>query len=166
MALIVLAGYLVRFPVGGYAWQAAHYLLGLRAAGHEAWFYEDTGHHAPAFNPATGEYGPSYGHGIGAARAFLERLGLGERWVFVDVARGEEHGPGAGRAAALLREADLLVNLGGVNRIRPEQRGGRPSIYVDIDPGFTQIRLEQGDAGYREILGEHAHLFTFGENIG
>ena len=43
MARIVLAGYLVRFPLGGYAWQTAHYLLGFRALGHDTWFYEDTG---------------------------------------------------------------------------------------------------------------------------
>jgi hypothetical protein len=39
---IVLAGYLVRFPLGGYFWQVVHYLLGLRALGYEVWFYEDT----------------------------------------------------------------------------------------------------------------------------
>jgi hypothetical protein len=164
--LVVLAGYLVRFPLGGYAWQAAHYLLGLRALGHDAWFYEDTGHHAFAYDPTTHGWGPEYGYGVGAARAFLERVGLGERWVFVDAQRGEEHGPGAGRAKQLLRDADLVLNLGGVNRIPPEARGGRPSIYVDIDPGYTQIKLDQGDRGYREILSEHATLFTFGENIG
>lgn len=166
MALIVLTGYLVRFPLGGYAWQAAHYLLGLRALGHEAWFYEETAHHDLAYDPTTRTYAPEYAYGLEAARAFLDRLGLGERWVFADSARGTEHGPGAGRAAALLRDADLLINLGGVNRVRPERRGGRPSIYVDIDPGFTQIKLDQGDAGFREILGEHRWLFTFGENIG
>jgi hypothetical protein len=32
---IVFTGYLVRFPLGGYAWQVAHYLLGFRALGHD-----------------------------------------------------------------------------------------------------------------------------------
>jgi hypothetical protein len=166
VARIVLAGYLVRNPLGGYAWQAAHYLLGLRALGHDAWFYEDTGHYAPAYNPVNNEFGESYAHGIRATGDFLGRLGLGERWVFVDTVRGEEHGPGAGRAEALLREADLLINLAGVNRILPERRGGRPAVYVDIDPAFTQIKAAEGDALLRAILDEHAHLFTVGENIG
>src|SRR5439155_1270722 len=78
MARIVLAGYLVRNPLGGYAWQAAHYLLGLRALGHDAWFYEDTGHYAPAYNPRTGEFGEVYDYGVRAAADFLGRLGLGE----------------------------------------------------------------------------------------
>ncbi len=146
MARIVLAGYLVRNPLGGYAWQAAHYLLGLRALGHDAWFYEDTGHYAQAYNPRTNEFGAAYAYGIAATADFLARLGLGERWVFVDTIHGEEHGPGAGRAAALVREADLLINLAGVNRIPPERRGGRPAVYVDVDPAFTQIKAAEGDA--------------------
>ena len=166
MARIVLAGYLVRNPLGGYAWQAAHYLLGLRALGHDVWFYEDTGHYAAAYNPRTNEFGEAYGYGIAATADFLARLGLGERWVFVDTVHGEEHGPGAGRAAALVREADLLINLAGVNRIPPERRAGRPGVYIDIDPAFTQIKAAEGDALLRAILDEHAHLFTTGENIG
>src|SRR5207249_1049734 len=166
MARIVLAGYLVRNPLGGYAWQAAHYLLGLCALGHDAWFYEDTGHFALAYNPLTNDYGPRYEHGIAATADFLGRIGLGERWVFVDAERGVEQGPGAGRAAQLLREADLLINIAGVNRIPPERRVGRPAVYVDIDPAFTQIKAAEGDSLLRAILDEHAHLFTFGENIG
>ena len=166
MARIILAGYLVRQPLGGYAWQAAHYLHGCRALGHDVWFYEETAHWAPAFNPTTGEFGPAYEYGLGFAADFLGRIGFGDRWVFVDSGRGVEHGPAAGRAAALLREADLLVNVAGVNRVTLERRGGRPAVYVDIDPGYTQIRAAQGDASLRAMLDEHDHLFTIGENIG
>ena len=87
MARIVVAGYLVRNPLGGYAWQVAHYLAGLQALGHDAWFYEDTGHYALAYDPVANTFGPDYQHGVRAAGAFLGHLGLGERWVFVDVQR-------------------------------------------------------------------------------
>jgi hypothetical protein len=166
MARLVLAGYLVRHPLGGYAWQAAHYLLGLRALGHDVWFYEESAHYAPAYNPVTGEYGPSYDYGLRAAGEFLTRLGLGDRWVFVDSTRGVAHGPGASRAAELLRDADLLINLAGVNRITPDRRGGRPAVYIDIDPAYTQIRAEEGEPVLRGVLDEHRWLFTLGENIG
>ena len=166
MARVVLAGYLVRNPIGGYAWQAAHYLLGLRALGHDVWFYEHTAHYAPAYNPTTGEFGEAYDYGLRSAGGFLTSLGLGDHWVFVDTVHGTEHGPGAGRAVALVREADLLVNLGGVNRIPLEERAGRPAIYIDIDPAYTQIRAAEGDEVLRAVLDEHAHHFTFGENIG
>ena len=165
-SLIVLAGYLVRFPLGGYAWQAAHYLLGLRTLGYEVWFYEDTGYYAPAFNPVTGEFDPTYDYGLAAAARFFDRLGLGARWVFVDTEHGVEYGPGAGRVDALVREADLLVNLGRMNRLPIEHRGGRPAVYIDIDPVYTQLKLVSGDCSLQATLDGHTHLFTFGENIG
>jgi hypothetical protein len=163
---IVVAGYLVRYPLGGYAWQTAHYLLGVKALGHDVWFYEDTGYYPPAYNPVTQEYTESYEYGLDAARAFLDRIGLGDQWVFVDTYAGTEHGPGQGRADALLREADLLISISGVNEIPPERRGGRPSIYIDLDPVFTQVKAANGDKAVREMLDQHTWLFTFGENIG
>ncbi len=165
-SLIVLSTYLVRCPLGGYAWQVAHYLLGLRALGHDVWFYEDTGHYAPAYNPATDEVGTIYDYGLKATAEFFNRIGLGDRWVFVDTQRDVEHGPGAGHVDGLLREADLLINLAGVNRIAIERRGGRPAIYIDVDPGYTQLKLANGDAALQAIISEHQQLFTFGENIG
>jgi hypothetical protein len=166
MARIVVAGYFVRYPLGGYAWQMAHYLLGLRALGHDAWFYEDTGYYTPAYDPVTRELTNTYGYGVAAAGQFFDRIGLGDRWVFVDTQQGVEHGPAAGRADALVREADLLVNLAGVNQIVPERRRDRPAIYIDLDPTFTQLRLINGDTSFEAILAGHQHHFTFGENIG
>jgi hypothetical protein len=132
--------------------------------GHDVWFYEDTDFYFPAYNPTTGEFGMAYEYGLAAAAAFLGQVGLGDRWVFVE--GGRAHGPGAGREAALLRDADLLINLAGVNRISPARRRGRPSAYVDIDPAFTQITVASGGDWLRAILDEHRFLFTFGENIG
>ena len=166
MARIVISGYLVRHPIGGYAWQAAHYLLGARALGHDVWFYEDTSLYARAYDPTSNDYGPRYDYGLQAASAFLTRLGLGERWVFAEIDAGHEHGPAAGRARALLRDADLVVNLAGINRITADVRSGRPQVYVDADPAFTQITAASGAAVLRAMLDEQTALFTYGENIG
>lgn len=164
--LLVLSGYLIRYPLGGYAWQVAHYLLGLRALGCEVWFYEDTGYDDLAYNPRTDERHCSYKEGITAIATFLRQLEFGEQWVFVDRAHGVEYGPGAGRVTSLLRDADVVLNLGGVNRILPELRAGRPLAYIDTDPAYTQLRLALGNEGLRSLLCEHTHFFTFGENIG
>jgi len=163
---IVLASYLVRCPLGGYAWQVAHYLLGLRMLGYDVWFYEDTGYYAPAFNPIVNGFSTTYNYGIAAAASFFDRLGLGERWVFFDMEQGAEYGPGAGRVDALLREADLVVNLGLLNRQSIEQRGDQPAVYIDLDPVYTQIKLLNGDRYLQAALDGHTHLFTIGENIG
>ena len=163
---IILASYLVRFPVGGYAWQAAHYLLGLQSLGYDVWFYEDTDHYNLAYNPQTQEFAPSYNYGIKAAGTFLERIGFGDRWCFIDSVTGVKHGPGAALISDLMREAELVINIAGVNRIGTERRSGRRSIFIDLDPVYTQLRLVNGDETLRAILNEHSHLFTVGENIG
>jgi hypothetical protein len=165
-ARIILAGYLVRFPIGGYAWQTAHYLSGLQSLGYEVWFYEDSGYYSPAYNPVTKAFGSSYAYGVKTAGTFLDRIGFGQRWCFIDSQRGVKYGPGADRIDDLLREADLLINVGGVNQILLERRAGRRSIYVDLDPGYTQLRLVNGDRSLRALLNEHHKLFSFGENIG
>lgn len=167
MARIVLAGYLVRYPLGGYSWQMAHYLLGFRTLGHDVWFYEDTGEWdcVLAYNPVTNKFGPAYDYGIAATADFLGRIGFGDRWLFFDVEHGLEHGPGAGRAHALLREADLLVSFAPVNLLPAELRGGRRAVYIDGDPIYTQLKLANGDRGLGAIIDAHTYLFTFGENI-
>jgi len=48
---VVVAGYLVRYPLGGYAWQALHFLAALRALGCEVLFYEDSAYYAYAYVP-------------------------------------------------------------------------------------------------------------------
>jgi len=163
---VIIAGYLVRCPIGGYLWQTAHYLLGLKALGYEVWFYEDTGYYSPAYNPITKEFGSSYGYGIETASRFLECVGFGDHWCFVDTEHGVKYGAHADRVDELLREADLLINFSGVNRIPLEKREGRRAIFIDSDPGYTQLLLENGDGPLRAFLNEHDKFFTFGENIG
>lgn len=163
---IVLAGFLVRYPLGGYAWQAANYLLGFRALGWDVYFYEETEFYPPAFNPIKKDYEHDYSYGVGAAAKFFDRVGFGDKWIFFDSANKEEFGPCSGQAQTLLRDADLLINLGGINRIAAERRGGKPTVYIDFDPGYTQLRLANGDESLKALLDEQALLFTYGENIG
>jgi hypothetical protein len=163
---LVLAGYLVRYPIGGQYWHVGHYLIGLRDLGYDVWFYEDTGYYDLAYDPIRDELGYDYDYGVHAAAEFLESIGFGDRWLFADIKSGKEYGPGAGRADHLLREADLFVNLAGINPVPPERRSGRASIYIDTDPAYTQLKLAGGDQALKTMLNEHTWLFTFGENIG
>ena len=50
-ARVVVAGYLVRYPLGGYAWQALHFLAGFRALDCDVFFYEDSAYYAYAYVP-------------------------------------------------------------------------------------------------------------------
>jgi hypothetical protein len=164
---VVLAGYLVRYPLGGYAWQALHFLAGFRALGCEVFFYEDSAYYAYAYVPgAAAMHAEGYEYGVEVAAAFFGRHGFGDAWAFWDAGADRCFGASAERTRAALNDADLFVNLGGVNRIARERRPRATSVYVDLDPAYTQLRLAEGDVLLRAILGEHDAHFTLGENIG
>jgi hypothetical protein len=164
---VVLAGYLVRFPLGGYAWQALHYLAGFHALGCEVFFYEDSAWYADAYVPgAPALETAGYEHGIAYATTVLGRHGFADAWAFWDAAADRWAGAGRDRGRAALADADLFVNLGGVHRVPPVLRPRARAVYVDLDPVFTQLRLANGDAALGELLGEHHVHCTLGENIG
>jgi hypothetical protein len=166
-ARVVVAGYLVRYPLGGYAWQALHFLAGLRALGCEVFFYEDSAYYADAYVPgAPSMRAQDYEYGVRHARDFFARHGFADTWTFWDASADRHFGAGGERTRAALAEADLFVNLGGVNRVARVRRPRAVSVYVDLDPAYTQLRLVQGDGKLRAILEEHEAHFTLGENIG
>jgi hypothetical protein len=161
---IVLAGYLVRCALGGYAWQILHYLIGLRDLGFDPYFYEDTAYYSDCFDPVTGNMYVPPDAGVAFAAEFFRRVGCADRWVFWDTPRNRYHGLTAADTAALLRDARILITLAPVNRL-PRVPGQR-RLFIDIDPAFTQIRVAEGDRALCELLEEHDLHFTIGENIG
>lgn len=163
---IVVAAALVRYPIGGQFWHIGQYLIGLRELGHDVWFYEDTGYWDLAYDPVRHDLTQDYDYGLHVTAEFLRSIQFGDRWLFADLVRGKDYGPGAGRADYLLRDADLFVNLAGLTPTAPERRNGRSAIYIDTDPAFTQLKVANGDEALRTMLGEHTRLFTYGENIG
>ena len=164
---VVVAGYLVRYPLGGYAWQALHFLAGFRTLGCDVFFYEDTAYYAEAYVPGAEAMQTSdFEYGVEATGTFLAAHGFGDAWAFWDAAADRHFGASAERTRAALADADLFVNLAGVNRVPIERRPRAVSAYVDLDPSYTQLRLAQGDTGLAAIVGEHALHFTLGENIG
>jgi hypothetical protein len=59
--------------------------------------------------------------------------------------------------------SDLLLNISGHLTIEPLMRRVRRRVYLDLDPGFTQLWHA---AGHDVRLGAHELHFTIGENIG
>jgi hypothetical protein len=161
---VVLAGYLVRCPLGGYAWQILHYLAGLRALGFDAYFYEDTAYYGDCFDPVSGNMHVAPDAGVAFAAQFFAQFGFGDRWVFWDAEADRYHGLSREQTTTLLHDAEVVITLAAVNRL---PRGAQQrKIFIDIDPTFTQIRVAQDDRGLIELLAEHDVHFTIGENIG
>jgi hypothetical protein len=162
---IVVLGYIVRGPIGGMAWHHLHYVLGLTGLGHEVLFLEDGDDYPSCYDPSrhTVDDNPTYGLEF-AADAF-RRLGLAELWAYYDAPTSAWHGPAAGVATTFCESADLVLNVSGVNPLRPWTSAIERRAFIDTDPLFTQIR-HLTDGGRRRLAEEHNCHFTFGESIG
>ncbi len=162
---IVALGYVVRGPIGGMCWSDLHYLMGLLDLGHDVYFAEDSDDYPSCYDPAnnTTDTDPTYGLEF-AGRVF-ERVGLSGRWAYYDAHTRRWFGPSADRIKKVCRTADLLLNLGGVNPLRPWFLPIPVRAFVDKDPVFTQIRHLTDETARRRAR-QHTAFFSFGENIG
>jgi hypothetical protein len=162
---IVVLGYIVRGPLGGMVWSNIQYLMGLARLGHDVYFVEDSDDYTSCYDPIrdVNDTDPSYGLAFAARE--LERIGLGDRWAYWDAHTSRWLGPAAGRILEVCATADLLLNLCGINPIRPWLADIPVRVLVDEDPAFAQISYLT-EAGARQRALQHTVLFTFGENIG
>jgi hypothetical protein len=162
---IVVLGYIVRGPLGGLAWHHLQYVMGLAGLGHDVYFLEDSDDYPSCYTPPrdTIDTDPSYG--LEFARQAFDRVGLGDRWVYYDAHTLRWLGPCANRILAVCATADLLLNLSGVNPLRPWLGEVAVRALIDTDPAFTQIR-HLTDPVARQLALQHTVFFSFGTNIG
>jgi hypothetical protein len=162
--LLILAGIIGRYPVGGVTWCALHYLAGLQRLGYELFYLEDTGE--CSFDPVANGLSTDPSYSARYIRRHLAMVGLENAWTYVDYT-GRYHGKPREAVVAACRNADALINLsGGCWIARPEYDRLR-KIFIDTDPGFTQRAIvETKDAWYRNFFAAHDALFTFALNMG
>ena len=141
---ILLSGMLVRDPhQGGATWAVLQWVLGLRALGHEVVVVEPLP--APA-TPVQRAYAATVERQTGVAPVLL----AGQDGAGSELAR--RTGP-----------VDLLVNLSGTLRDEALLALAAVRLYVDLDPGFTQVWHATGaDVG----LGDHTAHATVGLCVG
>jgi hypothetical protein len=156
---IVVAGHLVRYPLGGHSWVHLQYLIGLQRLGHVVTFFENYGWANSCYDPARDVMTRDPTYGVGYLRRLLQPHGLDGRWCYL-AEDGTAHGMPRERLAEACRAADLYINLGNVNAI-PETAECPRRVLVDMDPVFTQI----GGFGLRDPFGDYDARFTYGENV-
>lgn len=160
---IIVLGYLIRGPLGGLAWHHLQYVLGLRRLGYDVTFLEDSDDYPSCSHTAEGSLDIDPAEGLQFATETFSRIGF-EKWSYFDAHTSRWIGPHADRARESCRAADLVLNLSGVNPLRPWFLEIPVRVLVDTDPLFTQIRhLEEPSA--LSIARAHTAFFTFGENI-
>ncbi len=162
---IVFAGSIGRFPVGGHAWVDMNYLAGLDALGHDVTYVEECGAESWVYNWHTQEVSTDLRYPSDYVARCLERIGFGGRWAYRagDISMGMASDDIADACA----EADLLLVRGcAIPLWRPEYLEPRTRVFVDSDPGFTQVRVLTGDAELAETIDRVDRLFTIGAHIG
>jgi hypothetical protein len=162
---IIVLGYVVRGPLGGMVWSNLQYLMGLAALGHDVLFVEDSDDYPSCYDPVRHVTDADPSHGLGFARVVFERIGFAGRWAYFDAHQARWHGPAADRVPEHCRNADMVLNLCGVNPLRPWLAEVPVRVLVDEDPAFMQIRHLTDMAARKRAL-EHNRFFTFAENIG
>lgn len=148
---LIVAGALAAKPgnAGG-AWERFSYAVGLRRLGFDVLFVEQVSTVPDA----------------AAIRWFDDAAAF---FAFTDAVAivgpaGWAHGRERSGVRAAIAAADLVVNLGGNLLATDLLEAARATVFVDVDPGFTQIW--HADPGVPYQVPRHDHYVTIGENIG
>jgi hypothetical protein len=151
MGVAFVAGALANKPAsGGEAWVRLSWVLGLQRLGWEVHLVERLS-----------------GEGAGG-RAFFEEVvaefGLGGRASLLDAEGAALCGQSERELTAIATEAELLFNISGHLGQGPLLAAPRRRVYVDLDPGFTQVW--HADPSLEFTVAGHDRYLTVGQNIG
>jgi hypothetical protein len=161
--IAVVAGYVIRYPVGGMTWVFLNYLLGLRALGFEPVFVEAAGPQPTCYDVEQQRMTEDPSYGIAYWTSALEALGLADlRWWYRDDAG--DRGMSRDEAIAALEAAAVLIDVSG-SGWAPEFSRAPRRILIDTDAPFTQIRLADEEPGWTQFVDEHDTLATYAVNV-
>jgi hypothetical protein len=160
MARIVVSGYMVRHPVAGNILAYFHYVLGFARLGHRVVYVEESGWPYSCYDPGTRQWLDDPAAGLRTARALMAEHDLEVPVCYVNRDSRVVDGLTWLELERELRDADLLINVGGVCWL-PEFALARRRALIDLDPVFTQI-----DRFGARILDQYQVHFTYGANIG
>ncbi len=161
---IIVLGYIVRGPIGGMAWHHLQYVLGLKQLGHEVLFLEESDDFPSCYDPSTHSISTDCTYGLQFAQRTFDSLGLQDCWAYFDAHHTGWNGPASGKALDFCNEAEVVLNISGVNPIRTWHDRIPVRVFIDTDPVFTQIRhLKDADASAHAA--RHNAFFSFGELV-
>jgi hypothetical protein len=162
---IAFAGTIGRSGLGGQAWANLQYLLGFRALGHEVFYLEDCGSTSWVYDWEKSDWTYALDYPAACVRACLEPFGLDCRWIYrTDT---DSRGAPLSELTRFCAEAEVLI----VRAVplwvwRPEYDRTRRRAFIDVDPGFTQISVANGDRGLAEGIARCERRFTIGQRLG
>ncbi len=163
--IIILSGSIGRLPLGGHAWVDMQYMAGLREMGHEVFYTEECGEESWVYNWETEQLTTDLAYPSAYVRDCLQSLDMQDKWIY---RAGEQSlGMSAEELRELCSRADLfIVRAVPLPRWRPEYMWPRRRIFIDADPGFTQISILNGHPELIDTIERCDRLFTIGQCIG
>lgn len=164
MSSVIVAGALANKPFnGGEAWVRLTWAVGMRRLGADVHFVEQI---APEH--CVDDSGMPVAPEASTNVRFFERtvrgFGLEDRASLVLDDGSPLAGPPLERLLEAAAESALLLNISGHLRCPPLLERIARRVFVDVDPGFTQIWAAGGDGGVR--LAGHHDFVTVGTNVG
>jgi hypothetical protein len=164
MATAIVSGALANKPLnGGEAWVRLSWVLGLRRLGFDVFFVEQI---RPS--DCVDELGEAAEFAASINRGYFESVvrdfGLEGRAGLLCDGDPEAAGLGRDEIREAAAAADLLINISGHLTIEEIFEGPRLSVYVDLDPGFTQAWHADPAVPFR--LASHDRYVTVGLNVG
>jgi hypothetical protein len=161
---VVILHLAIRYPFAGVVWQLLHHLVGFERLGCDVYYLEDNG--AYVYDPEKQTLVADAHRNLQLVGTVLDRFGFRGRWGFLDPVSQNYVGMNKSQCAALLREADAVINLCGASYPREEHLANKCLVYVETDPGILQVKLDCGDPEALTLAAAHKLFFTYGYNIG
>jgi hypothetical protein len=160
---IIVTGMIAHHPMGGMTWHYLQYVLGLARLGHDVYYLEDMG----AAPQTAGDKwrGNDCAFNVEYLSDVMAQFGLRDKWAYCFYHGPRWFGLPDRERLAVIRSADLLLNVSG-SLARPENYGqvGRLA-YIDTDAVFTQVKLALGDVSFSGKVNAHDGHFSFGERV-
>lgn len=166
---IIVSGLIAQHAhLGGVAWDYVQYVAGLARLGHDVYYFEDSGEWPYRLDRVVpGAEWPPRDCLENAERlaAVMACFGLADRWAYRCGIDGRWLGLAEREREDVIRTADLVLNISG-SLEHPETFAGRAKlVYIDSDPGFTQIAVALNRSSHAARIAMHDVHFSFGETI-
>jgi hypothetical protein len=161
---IVVAGLIAQYPLGGVAWDYGQYALGFARLGHHVTYVEDTGQWP--YNPDEGGVSKDCEANVRHLESVMSQFGLAGSWAYRFPWESQLFGLTEHQLRHEIDHAHLVVDVSGALARAEEYRPSEGVlVYIDSDPGFTQVKLALGQEDFRAHVDAHDVHFTFGETL-
>ncbi|MDQ3122336.1 MAG: hypothetical protein M3Q59_07350 [Actinomycetota bacterium] len=163
--LLMVGATIASFPGnGGISWERLSWVLGFRRLGYEVVWVDQLGRGHCAH--PVGSVADGYAHCLNIPwfERVVERFGLAGSASLIGDEGESLSGLSFEHVLEMAGRADLLINPGGDLRHAELKGRAHRAVYIDVDPGFTQLWLASGRPVPR-LEGHDLH-FTIGENVG